>query len=170
MKMKNLLLKFFTLTFIAILSTYCTSKKPDPKIALIADFAQTIGNAKTDLGFELISMVKGKDIISRDSLKVIHNLLKDEYDYGYNVDSLVSGMRKWYEEVGKKAEEANGGPTKGGIKYRMISKYYTDQDRILAKGYDCKYKIKNPMLNMTIQEVKSTFYFSPDESKVWASH
>lgn len=132
------------------------------KEMLISDYVQTDGNVKTDMSFKMISIEKGRDILARDSLGIIHQPLASQYENGHNIDSLVALLKRTYEK--------NNGQGKGAAKYKSIAPYYTNQNRLLAKGYNCKYTIKNPALNHASQEITRTFYFSLDETKILAAN
>ncbi len=129
----------------------------DPKEKLISDFVQTIGSTKTDMDFRLISIAPDKNVTARDSLFFGYNQIKDKYEEGFNVDTLMASFKKQYEN--------NPSTGKGARIYRILNQYYLDQDRVLLHTYACKYKIVNPLLKVE-QEITRKFYFSPDDSKI----
>ncbi len=156
--------EFLTIVFFSLLLIGCNEKKPvndsdrsSVDDQLLADYFQTKNGIKTDMNFRLMSFSKVRESLGKDSLLTIYNSFKNEYDEGYNLDTLMNHLRPYYEKY------PDG---KAGIRYKYLKRYKDLENNVLAVEYLCVYTINNPTLNNTEQEITRTVYLNNDGTKV----
>jgi hypothetical protein len=144
---------------------FVSCSKPSQEEVLIASFEQTLGNTKIDLQFEALETKHIGQIMAADSLKFYKDYL----------DQKAAEKRQWFKDFRKDDPELE----------QWIERYSTDfagtfleptywkvkefeelSDAKIADIYECRYKIKNPVLNNMEQEITSKYLISPDKSKI----
>ena len=150
--MKGLL----TSCFFSLLLIGCNEKKAVDD-QLLADYFQTNNGIKTDMNFRLVSINKVRESFGKDSLLTIYNSFKNDYDEGYNLDTLMKHLKPYYEKY------PDG---KAGIRYKYLKRYKDLENSVLSVEYLCVYKINNPALNNAEQEITRTVYLNNDGTKV----
>src|SRR5690606_24211024 len=79
----------------------------DPKVKAISDYVQTIGDAKTDLGFDVLEFEKVGDLKGIDSARIIHeDQWKDEFNPDSNLfEQFDLSYKQMYDDAVEYDEE-----------------------------------------------------------------
>lgn len=178
--------KLILLLSIVIAITACTDKKKQ----LIADFEQTTGNVKTDLGFKVKSLKLSKKVTALDSLRIAFGDA-NEADYMNRIDSMAdvliqikikrehqidslrlvsekepAYLKVHYDELIDSFEESLE------LYEELISEkepqraYAENPKKVLANIWTCTYTVKNPMMNNVKQEITKDYVFNADNTEL----
>lgn len=179
---------FFYSLFISFLFVSCSENKYEKAIA---NYEQTINNRKLDLSFKLIDAKEIGTITVADSVKIyketgdsLVNIAKEKLegaregsniakkireDSGITNESLINTI---LESEKKFMTELENDSIQAEAFNQQWQKTYgnRDQNETLLSIVQCKYTIKDPLLNNIKVEIENKYLFSPDASILYGRY